>query len=136
MKQLQKDGYKRPFFIRTDHKPIEENIAKYYERKGLRIIDSTTLVETGKKEYMKRYTAVMDLLIESKDNNLLFEDNEIIEYIYQKLSPLFVLQRVRKLDLKYVFEYDYHFEVNGTVVRNKNKGFDIWSGSSKSKRAV
>lgn len=123
VKQLQKDGYKRPFFIRTDHKPIEENIAKYYERKGLRIIDSTTLVETGKKEYMKRYTAVMDLLIESKDNNLLFEDNEIIEYIYQKLSPLFVLQRVRKLDLKYVFEYDYHFEVNGTVVRNKNKGF-------------
>lgn len=123
VKQLQKDGYKRPFFIRTDHEPIEENTRIYYEKKGLRIIDATSLEKTDKKEYMKRYSAVLDILVETKDNDLLCESNEVINFIYQKVSPLFPLGSVRKTDLKYVFEFDYHFEVNGTVVKNKNKGF-------------
>lgn len=123
VKKLQKDGYNKPYFIRTDPKPIENNISVYYESKGLRIIDAASIVETGKREYIKRYSAVMDLLTESRDNGLLSSDDEIVEYMHQKLSPLFVFHYVRKLDLKYVFEYDYHFEVNGTVIRNKNKGF-------------
>ena len=125
VKKLQKDGYNKPYFIRTDPKPIENNISVYYESKGLRIIDAASIVESGKREYMKRYSAVMDLLTESRDNGLLSSDDEIVEYMHQKLSPLFVFHYVRKLDLKYVFEYDYHFEVNGTVIRNKNKGFGL-----------
>ena len=72
---------------------------------------------------MARYNSVMDLLIESKDNDNLGSDDDVIDYIYQKLNPLFVLKNVRKLDLKYVFGFDYHFEVNGVVVKNRNKGF-------------
>ncbi len=123
VKNLQKDGYNKPFFIRTDHEPIEMNTATYYEKKGLRIIDSASLLDTNKSDYMARYNSIMDLLIESKDNGNLSSDDDVIDNIYQKLSPLFVLKSVRKLDLKYVFDYDYHFEVNGTVVRNKNRGY-------------
>ncbi|NRS46428.1 SIR2 family protein [Brevibacillus sp. HB2.2] len=123
VKKLQKDGYKRPFFISTAPEPIEHNTAVYYESKGLRIIDAARLVESDGKDYMKRYNAVMDLLIDSRENNHLSEDDKIIEYIHEKLSPLFVLPCVRKIDLKFVFEYDYHFEVNGKVVPNKNRGF-------------
>lgn len=123
VKQLQKDGYNKPFFIRTDHKPIEENDAVYYENKGLRIIDSASLKDVSEKEYITRYSNVLDLLIESKDNNLLSEDEDVVKHLYQKLCPLFALQCVRKTDFKHVFEYDYHFEVHGAVVRNKNKGF-------------
>ena len=122
VKQLQKDGYKKPFFIRTEHEPIEEHTAVYYQSKGLRIIDGTSIEETGEKEFIKRYSAVMDLLIETKDNDLIFEDDDVVEYISQKLSPLFVLQHVRKLDLKHIFEFDYQFDTNGTVISNKNKG--------------
>lgn len=124
VKKLQKDGYNKPFFIRTDYEPIEPNTAVYYESKGLRIIDAAGLIESAEKKYLERYRAVMDLLIESKDNGMLSDDTEVVEYMYQKLSPLFVLRSVRKLDLKHIFEYDYHFEVNGAVVRNKNKGFE------------
>lgn len=123
VKQLQKDGYKKPFFIRTDHEAIEENVRVYYEKKGLRIIDATSLKDTDEGEYMKRYSAALDILIETKDNDLLSESNEIIDFIYQKASPLFTLGNIRKIDLKHVFEFDYHFEVNGMIVRNKNKGF-------------
>lgn len=123
VKNLQEDGYNKPFFIRTDHEPIEKNIATYYENKGLRIIDSARIIDTEESDYMTRYNSIMDLLINSRDNDDLSSDNDIIEYIYQKLSPLFVLKSVRKLDLKYVFDYDYHFEVNGTVIKNKNRGF-------------
>jgi hypothetical protein len=123
VKNLQKDGYNKPFFIRTDHDPIEKNTATYYEKKGLRIIDSARLLDTEERDYMARYNSILDLLIESRDNDDLSSDDDVIGYIYQKLSPLFVLQSVRKLDLKDVFDYDYHFEVNGTVIRNKNRGF-------------
>jgi len=123
VKQLQKDGYNKPFFIRTDHEKIEENDVVYYENKGLRIIDSASIKETEKDDYMERYDSVMDLLIETRDNDNLTSDDDVIDYIYQKLSPLFVLKNIRKNDLKYVFEFDYHFEVNGMVVKNKNKGF-------------
>ncbi|MGE6717530.1 SIR2 family protein [Peribacillus frigoritolerans] len=123
VRQLQKDGYNKPFFIRVDHKPIEEKTAVYYESKGLRIIDAASLVNSNENEYLKRYEKVMDILIESKENSLISNDDDVIEYLHQKLSPLFVLQNVRKLDLKHVFEFDYHFEVNGTVIPNKNKGF-------------
>ncbi len=123
VKQLQKDGYNKPFFIRTDYEPIEAKDAIYYENKGLRIIDAASIKDVGEKEYITRYSNVMDLLIESKDNNLLSQDEDIVEYLYQKLCPLFVLRYVRKTDFKYIFEYDYHFEVHGVVVRNKNKGF-------------
>lgn len=123
VKILQKESFNKPFFIRTDPEPIEDNISKYYENKGLRIIDAASLVESEKQDYIKRYSAVMDTLIESKDNGLLSEDNEIVGYIYERLSPLFVLQCIRKLDLNHVFEYDYHFAVNGTVIRNKNEAF-------------
>ncbi|MGU3472842.1 SIR2 family protein [Paenibacillus sp. D51F] len=123
VKTLQKDGYNKPFFIRTDHQPIEENTAVYYETKGLRIIDSANLGETEEMDYAMRYDTVMDLLIESRENGLISNDDEVVEFIYQKLSPLFALQNIRKLDLNTVFEHDYHFEVNGTVVPHKNKGF-------------
>lgn len=123
VKQLQKDGYKKPLFIRTEHEAIDENTRVYYEKKGLRIIDATSLKDTGEDEYLKRYSVALDILIETKDNDLISESNEVVNFIYQKVSPLFVLRSVRKIDLKYVFEFDYHFEVNGSVVRNKNKGF-------------
>lgn len=99
VRQLQKDGYNKPFFIRVDHKPIEEKTAIYYESKGLRIIDAASLVNTEENEYLKRYEKVMDILIDSKDNALISNDNDVIDYLHQKLSPLFVLQNVRKLDL-------------------------------------
>lgn len=122
VRQLQKDGYNKPFFIRVDHEPIEEKTAMYYESKGLRIIDAASIVETSKNDFIQRYEKVLDKLIDTKNKTFLVNDNDVVDYIYKKLSPLFVLQSVRKLDLKHVFEFDYHFEVNGTVFRNKNKG--------------
>ena len=123
VRQLQKDGYIKPFFVRGNHEPVEEKTAVYYEKRGLRIIDTASLVESNENEYLKRYEAFMNILIDSKDNDLLSTDEDVIEYIYQKLSPLFSLQYVRKLDLKYVFEYDYEFKIDGEIYCNKNTGF-------------
>ncbi len=123
VRKLQKDSFHKPFFIRTDPSPIENDTSIYYENKGLRIIDAASLIDSSESDYLERYSAVMDLLIESKENKFITKDDEVIDYIYGKISPLFALQYIRKIDLKHVFEYDYHFEVNGTVVRHKNKGF-------------
>uniref|UniRef100_UPI0032B08E18 SIR2-like domain-containing protein n=1 Tax=Bacillus subtilis TaxID=1423 RepID=UPI0032B08E18 len=123
VRKLQKDSFHKPFFIRTDPSPIENETLIYYENKGLRIIDAASLIDSNEYDYLERYSAVMDLLIESQENKFITKDDEVIDYIYGKISPLFALQYIRKIDLKHVFEYDYHFEVNGTVVRHKNKGF-------------
>jgi NAD-dependent SIR2 family protein deacetylase len=123
VRQLQKDGYNKPFFVRVDPEPIEEKISKYYESKGLRIIDAASITNSSKNEYIKRYDNVLNLLIDTKNNTPRLNDDDVLEYIHQKICPLFVLRHVRKLDLKHVFDNDYHFEVNGIVVRVKNKGF-------------
>lgn len=123
VRQLQEEEYNKPFFIRGDHKPVEEKTAKYYENRGLRIIDTSLLVDSKEDEYLKRYEAFMNMLIDSRDNDLISTDEEVIEYIYQKLSPLFVLKYVRKLDLKHVFEYDYEFGIDGRIISNKSTGF-------------
>lgn len=123
VKTLQKEGYNKPFFIRTDPKPIEDNIAIYYERKGLRILDSAEIADTIESDYAGRYNAVIDLLIESRDNNLLTTNDDAISYLYEKLQPLFKLKAIRKNDLNHVFEKDYDFSVHGTVTPFKNKGF-------------
>lgn len=124
VKFLQKDGYTKPFFIRTEHEPIERNNEIYYEKKGIRIIDSASLCDSQAADYLARYNAVMDLLIDSKDNDSLASDIEIIDYIHSKLNRLLILKSVRKVDLKYAFNFDYHFEVNGYVYKNKNKGVE------------
>jgi SIR2-like domain len=123
VRKLQKDSFRKPFFIRTDPQPIEKETLIYYENKGLRIIDAASTTDNSKTDYLDRYSVVMDFLIDSKENKFITKDNEVIDYIYDKVSPLFSLNYVRKIDLRHVFEYDYRFEVNGTVVRHKNKGF-------------
>ncbi|MGG5180999.1 SIR2 family protein [Bacillus sp. MM09(2025)] len=122
VRKLQRDSYNKPFFIRTDPSPIEKETLIYYEKKGLRIIDAASLKGSSETDYFKRYSTVMNYLIDSKENKFITKE-DVIEYIYEKISPLFSLQHIRKIDLKHVFEYDYHFEVNGTVVRHNNKGF-------------
>ena len=123
VKTLQKEGYTKPFFIRTDPSPIEENTAIYYEKKGLRILDAAGVAGNIESDYAERYNTVMDLLIESRDNNLLTTNDDAIGYLYEKLQPLFKLKAIRKNDLNHVFEKDYDFSVHGTVTPFKNKGF-------------
>ncbi len=116
VKRLQKKDYKMPFFIRTDFKPIDEIQHSYYEKKGLRIIDAATIEETKEDEYEKRFSIIMDLLLESRENERLFNDESVVDFIYQKLTPLYKLQRIRKLDLNKVFDSDYYFEFDGIVM--------------------
>ncbi|WP_028594645.1 SIR2 family protein [Paenibacillus assamensis] len=123
VKKLQNDSYKEPVLIRTEYEPLEENEEVYFEKKGLRIIDAASLIQSDKMEYLQRYDAVMNRLIESRDNSLISCDDDVIEFIYLKLNPLFTMKKLRKLDLKYVFDYDYHFEVCGRVICHNNNGF-------------
>ena len=107
---------KKHFIIRTDYEPIKDFERKYYENRGLRIIDSASLVESEPKEFEKRYGAVMDVLIGSRDNTREMDDSEVIEFIYHKIKPLFVLKSIRKIDLSCVFDNDYCFMINGLIV--------------------
>lgn len=122
VKQLQKDGYNKPFFIRTDQEPIKASDAKYFKNKGLRIIDSASLIKSKGDEYLKRYNAVMDVLVDYRNNTVSLEDSEIIELLYKKVQPLFALKSIRKTDLKYVFDNDYFFNVDGSIISNSSTG--------------
>lgn len=124
VKQLQKEGYKKPFFIRTDVEPIKDIDIKYYENKGLRIIDSATLVKTEKKEYLKRYNVAMDIIIDYRNTMGKMTDAEIIDLIHSKIQPLTVLEAIRKIDLKYVFDEDYFFDLSGLILNNRLQGQD------------
>lgn len=124
VKQLQKEGYKKPFFIRTDVEPIKEIDIKYYENKGLRIIDSATLKKTKKSEYLERYNIVMDMIADYRNTKGKMTDAEIIDLIHHKIQPLTVLEAIRKIDLKYVFDEDYFFDLSGLVSNNRLQGQD------------
>lgn len=124
VKQLQKKNgnYKEPFFIRTEHEPIEDSDRRYYEKKGLRIIDSASLLKDSEKndnDYVKRYNAVMDRLIDSRNNTEEMSDSDVIELIYNKIKPLFNLKSLRKCDLKYAFDNDYIFNEQGDFINYK-----------------
>lgn len=124
VKHLQKEGYKKPFFIRTDVEPIGDIDIKYYENKGLRIIDSTTLVKTEKNEYLKRYNVAMDMIIDYRNTMGKMTDAEIVDLIHSKIQPLTVLEAIRKIDLKYVFDEDYFFDLSGLILNNRLQGQD------------
>jgi hypothetical protein len=124
VKHLQKDHYNKPFFIHTDPDPIDDSTLTYYEKKGLRIIDSTKISDSEKNDYPKRYSIVMQKLIESSNAYNLTSDNDIVNHIFQKLEPLFVLKYIRKIDLKFVFDREYYFEVNGVISKLKDRTKD------------
>lgn len=124
VKRLQGNDYKMPFFIRTSYEPIEDIDAIYFNNRGLRIIDSTSLIDSGRDEYLKRYNAVMDTLIEHRNNTGMMEDSEIIEFIYNKVHPLFVLKSLRKVDFKYIFDNEYYFNDAGLIINNSSIGQD------------
>lgn len=124
VKRLQDKKEATSFFIRGDYEPIEENVLKYYEEKGFKIIDSTQLVESKKDEYEKRYLAVLDEILKWRENNIQFDDEKVIELVYDKVSPLFPLKAIRKSDLSIAFDYDYHFDIDGTIIKHNVKGYN------------
>lgn len=107
---------KKHFIIRTDYEPIKDFERKYYENRGLMIIDSASMVDSERLDFTRRYGAVMDVLIGSRDNTREMDDSEVIEFIYHKIKPLFVLKSIRKIDLSCVFDNDYCFMINGLIV--------------------
>jgi hypothetical protein len=123
VKHYQKDSNK-PFFIYTDSTPIDKSTFAYYEKKGLRLIDSNQIITSKPDEYPKRYTAVMQKLIESSNTAGLTSEDDIVDYVYQKVEPLFILKFIRKMDLKFVFNLEYYFEVNGRVHKSRNMAKD------------
>src|SRR5699024_9406254 len=124
VKTLQKDSFNKPVFIRTNPQKISQEELVYYENKSLKIIDAASLFDEKVEEYMPLYSRVMDLVIESSESKLISNDNEAIEYIYKKTSPLFPLNYIRTVDFNELFERDYVFNVTGTIDSRINNDYD------------
>ncbi|BES63688.1 hypothetical protein SANA_01270 [Gottschalkiaceae bacterium SANA] len=123
VKNLQKDGYKEPFFILTEDEQLDDPTKIYYEGKGLRIIESCLIDNNQEESFEKRYVKVLDRLTDPYENHYLDEDeNQIINYIYDKICPLLRLSSIRKDDFEIVFDMKYHFRADGSICCNNKSG--------------
>ncbi|MNW41525.1 hypothetical protein D3C74_186670 [compost metagenome] len=124
VKHIQGDSFNSPFFIRTDPDKIEENDITYYSKRGIKIIDSASIFHTEKNDYFTRYAKVLDYLLETRDNDLIGNPKEAITFVYNKLLHLSTIKYLRREDLDSIFNNDYHFMMDGRVVRNNLNGYD------------
>ncbi|MCT4632904.1 MAG: SIR2 family protein [Firmicutes bacterium] len=117
VKKLQKDGYRKPFFIKVDEKPIDKSMKIYYEEKGLRIIEACDICDTKSSSYSQRYIEVLDMIIYKKKYNFIKNKNskKIIDLMYEKIESIAELPYIRKKDLKYKFDNKYTFEATGVI---------------------
>lgn len=124
VKNSQEESYVNPFFIRTDPHAINQNDKIYYEKRGVRILDAASLDEFEKDDFLGRYNKVMDMILQVRRNDSLKDVKGAIEFVYEKLKPLFKLRYIRKRDLNTVFENDYEFRIEGNVNRYELNGYD------------
>jgi NAD-dependent SIR2 family protein deacetylase len=125
VKRIQGNDF-RHYFVRVDYNRLKASERKYYEKMGMNIIDVTTLLNSKKGDYLKRYNYFMERLISENKWDRINDLKSSLMYINIKLSGLVLYNYIRRVDLIMVFDGDYYFYPSGKVFKNKTCEFDYF----------
>ncbi len=140
VKQVQGDTFIKPIFIYTGKKKLDNNLIEYYNKRGLRIIDSNEHIMTQNCEvpheelesecekkaaelkiYEEKYVSVLDKIINFKFESYLSSDKEKLLYFHSKLEGIENLPYIRYKDFIEVFDNDYYVDEDGYFSKNKQQ---------------
>lgn len=126
VKRIQKNDFSH-YFVRDKHNPLKSAEIKYYEKKGMNIIDVTTLVDSEEDDYHKRYRYFMEKLVSESKWDKIKDLKSSVKYIEEKLSQLNQFNYIRKVDLKHLFDDDYSFFPSGRIRKNEKCKYDYFN---------
>lgn len=115
VRSLQKDNFKKPYFIYLEDNKLNELDITYYESRGLNIIDINDITD-NKLGWMERYRFILDKII---NNNLNYEIDDL-EYLYNLLLPLNELNSLRIKDIRQKIKGEYSIYDDGKIFKRNN----------------
>lgn len=115
VRSLQKDNFKKPYFIYLEDNKLNELDITYYESRGLNIIDINDIID-NKLGWMERYRFILDKII---NNNLNYEIDDL-EYLYNLLLPLNELNSLRIKDIRQKIKGEYSIYDDGKIFKRNN----------------
>ena len=125
-KELLEDSFNKPIFIYTGDIKLSDKEKLYHESRGLDIIEYYNCDGykqiNGDKEYENRYKTVLSQIKLIKEDFLEGKnDNEIFDYLYEKLEPLLKVKTLRAQDLhKLLYPYVV-IDNNGVIMQTPRK---------------
>lgn len=125
VKRIQKNDF-RHYFVRVDYNRLKASERKYYQKKGMNIIDVTTMVKSQKNDYRERYKYFMERLISENKWDTIKDQKSSLLHINTKLSELDQFNYIRRVDLKMVFDGDYYFYPSGKVHKSQTCEYDYF----------
>lgn len=130
----QKDEYIKPIFINTDNK-ITSNEKKYYNKKGIRIIDCHSLgVFNDNTNYLERYKVVLNKIHNFEYVPDINNKYKVIDFLYNQIKDIKNLNYITRKQFESIFEKKYIVSDNWQIQTqkqlyyfNNNKDFNIWN---------
>lgn len=119
VKQVQGDTFIEPIFIYTGKEELSNEMITYYKGRGIRIIDTNCFVKSG--EFKDKYIAVLEKIVSYNKADVLKNDKNLFEYLYEKLVGLNFFEYVRARDIETLFEGKYYIDQQNYIVSRDSK---------------
>ena len=119
VKQVQGDTFIEPIFIYTGKEELSYEMITYYKGRGIRIIDTNCFVKSG--EFKDKYIAVLEKIVSYNKADVLKNDKNLFEYLYEKLVGLNFFEYVRARDIETLFEGKYYIDQQNYIVSRDSK---------------
>ncbi|WP_046226652.1 SIR2 family protein [Paenibacillus dauci] len=100
VKDIQKEKYINPIFINVDHTPTSTTDIRYYENRGIDIIDACLLDVKDKEDYFGRYDDALQFLLKADEFSHDLYNYESLNLLYDSLLPVFQLNSIKRSDFK------------------------------------
>lgn len=121
VRSVQGDNFKNPYFIYLEDNKLSELDIRYYESRGLNIIDINDITDS-KLEWIERYKFVLEKII-NNTNSLSCEIDDL-EYLYNLFRPLNELDSLRIKDIRQKLKGDYSITEDGKIFKyDKSKKY-------------
>lgn len=114
VKSIQGNNFKNPYFIYLEDNKLSELDIRYYESRGLNIIDINNITD-NKLQWIEKYKFILDKII-NNTNNLKSEIDDL-EYLYNLFRPLNELNSLRIKDIRQKLNGDYSITEDGKIFK-------------------
>ena len=114
VRSIQGNNFKNPYFIYLEDNKLSKLDIRYYESRGLNIIDINNITD-NKLQWIEKYKFILDKII-NNTNNLKSEIDDL-EYLYNLFRPLNELNSLRIKDIRQKLNGDYSITEDGKIFK-------------------
>lgn len=119
VKQVQGKTFIKPIFIYTGEVKLDDIQIKYFEKKGIKILDANNYIKGN--QYEEKYKVILEKIINYKKTNNLSNVKEDLDVLYSKMQEIEKMPYVRYKDFKQIFNNDYYVDELGYLNKNSTE---------------